>query len=431
MKKIIVIVVLGALAALVGWQVHQRVASEVGQKRRGRPTATVAVDVAPVVRKTLTDVGEFAGSLDPRSQFDAAAKVAGRLEELRVNLGDTVRRGQVIAVLDDEEFTQQVAQARAELDVAKATVEDCASALTAAESEFKRTADLWAKKIASDSEKDADEAKYKACLARQKVAQAQVQHRQAALSAAEIRLSYTQVRAVWELAAPIPGAQTRPTTTASAPADEADGLRVVAKRYVDDGALLKANDPIVSIIDDRVLIGVIHVIERDYPKVAVGQPATITTDAHPGRSFPGRIARISPLLATGSRQGRVEIEVPNADRVLKAGYYIRARIAFAQRPNATIVPATAVVKRDGREGVFLADPATKTARFVPVMLGVISGDDAEVLSPALDGLVVTLGQHLLENGSKIILAGAPATRPARIGSAPTTRPGGRRAEATP
>ena len=84
------------------------------------------------------------------------------------------------------------------------------------------------------------------------------------------------------------------------------------------------NAPIVSILDIHSLTAVIHVIERDYSKVRVGQKVIVTTDAFPGSTFTGKIVRIAPLLKETSRQARVEIEVPNRDRLLKPGMFIRS-----------------------------------------------------------------------------------------------------------
>ncbi len=101
--------------------------------------------------------------------------------------------------------------------------------------------------------------------AREKVALAQVNQREAAVKAAEVRLSYSRIVAEWK---------------------EGSDERVVGERFVDEGAMLSANAPIVSILDIGRLIAVIQVIERDYSKVRIGQEAVVSTDAYPGRTFP-------------------------------------------------------------------------------------------------------------------------------------------------
>jgi RND family efflux transporter MFP subunit len=202
------------------------------------------------------------------------------------------------------------------------------------------------------------------------------------LNAAQVRFSYTQIVASWE---------------------DGNEERIVGERFVDEGEMLKANDPIVSVLEIHLLTAVIYVIERDYSLVKAGQEAVINTDAFPEKSFPGTIVRVAPLLRETSRQARVEIEVPNPERLLKPGMFIRAELEFAKHDDATVVPMAAIARRGGQQGVFLADTQKKKATFVPVTLGITEKGLAEVLDPPLSGAVVTLGQHLLEDGSSILL----------------------------
>jgi len=409
MKKLLLIVIVLGIVALTGWGIHRRLAASGDSQGQQRRIVAVPVEVAPVQKTSIADVGTFTGSLLPKSQFLVAPKIGGRLKQLMVNLGDPVKRDQLIALLDDEEYIQQVEEAKAEWEVAEANVEACASPLEVARREYDRVKALREKKIASESELDASEADFKASQAKHKVALAQMAQRAAALKATEIRLSYATVRASWE---------------------KGDETRVVGERFVDEGALLKANEQIVSILETDSLTGVIHVIERDYPKVKVGQQVIVTTDAYPERSFTGRIARIAPLLKESSRQGQMEVDIPNPDGLLKPGMFIRAGIEFARHDDATVLPLKALAKRNGTQGVFLVDVKAAKAHFFPVTVGIISGELAEMLKPALSGEVVTLGQHLLEDGSPITLPSGGGNVPEKEGPnrtpenhAGTTHPG--------
>jgi RND family efflux transporter MFP subunit len=382
MKKTLVILIMLALAALLGWQIYQRASISGKSSARSRRAVAVAVEIAPIQKTTIRDIGLFTGSLLPKSYFVVAPKIGGRLEKLLVNIGDFVKRGQLIVVLDDDEYAQQVEQARAELEVAKANVAESRTTLDMAQREFERAKALRQKKIASESELDVALAQFKTQDAKYKVALAHVAQKEAALRAAQVRLSYTKIRAWWE---------------------DGNEPRVVGERYMDEGAMLKANDPIVSILEIQTLTGVIHVIERDYSEVQVGQEAVLTTDAFPGRTFTGKVVRVAPLLKEASRQARVEIKIPNPERLLKPGMFIRAQIQFARHDDATVVPLTALTTRSGQQGVFLADDQNMKARFVPVTVGIINADLAEVIRPSLSGSVVTLGHHLLEDGASITL----------------------------
>ena len=167
--------------------------------------------------------------------------------------------------------------------------------------------------------------------------------------------------------------------------------------------MLKANDPIVSILDIASVTAVVHVVEREYSRMGIGHEASVSAEAFPGRTFKGKVVRMAPLLKETSRQARVEIDIVNADLALKPGMFVQARVVSAERDDSTVVPTDALAKRDGRRGVFLVDTVKNTVSFVPVTLGTVEGDLAEVLEPGLSGLVVTLGQHLLEDGSSVIL----------------------------
>ena len=381
MKKYIFVLLALAIVALAGWVAYQRISASknVGP---GRFAAAVAVEIQPIRRDVITDIGIFTGSLQPKSQFVVAPKVTGWLKELLVNVGDTVSQNQLIAILDDAEYTQQVDQARAELQVAKANEENCTSDLELARREYERAKTLREKQIASASELDESEASLNACQTRLKVSQAQVAQKESVLKSSELRLSYTRVQAFWE---------------------DSDQTRVVGERFVDEGALLQVNEPIVSVLENKPLIAVVYVVEKDYPKVKVNQNATITTDAYPDKSFTGSIVRIAPLLQESSRQARVEMEIPNSEELLKPGMFVRARIELASHENATLIPVAALVRRNGTQGVFIADEDNLKALFVPVKVGITNNELAEILEPELSGMVVTMGNHLLENDSDIIL----------------------------
>jgi len=382
MKKKLAVIVVAALLSLVVFGIYQKIfrSTDSGQRSRG---GAVAVEVTPVKKITIHDMGIFTGSLLPRAQFIVAPKVPGRLEKLFVNIGDTVKRDQLISILDDEEYIQQVEQAKAELEVARANLEESLTMLEMAKREFERVKTLREEKVASESELDASRADFETQAAKHRVALAQVTQKQAALRGAEVRLSYTRIKASWE---------------------NGQETRLVGERFVDEGTMLKANDPIVSILDIHTVTAIIHVIERDYLKMEIGQEAMVSTDAVPGRTFNGKIIRVAPLLKETSRQARVEIEIANPDALLKPGMFIRAHIEFARHEDATVVPVSALATRNGKRGVFVADVEKKKVRFVPVTLGIVNSESAEITDPVLSGLVVTLGQHLLEDGAPIIIS---------------------------
>ena len=381
-KKFLTILIAIAGIGFLTWQVYERSSGskEASGSRRGNPA--VAVEVTAIQKTSIKDVGRFTGSLSPLSEFIVAPKIAGRLEKILVDIGDVVTADQLVAVLDDEEYQQQVYQAVAELEVAQANLREVKITSENAKREYERTVALREKKIASESQLDAADSEYKTQQAKLQVATAQVSQKQAALNMAKVRLSYTQIRV---------------------PPNHASRQRVVGERFVDEGSMLAPNTPIVSILDIGTLIAVINVIERDYPKIRLGLPALINTDAFPGQTFNGKVVRIAPLLMEKAREARVEIEIPNEQMLLKPGMFVRVQMEFELHENATVIPLAAVVKRNGNPGVFMLDREEKKARFVPVTVGIVNEARAEILKPELSGAVITLGQHLLEDGASIIL----------------------------
>jgi RND family efflux transporter MFP subunit len=250
-KKWIALVATLVVVSLFGWLIWRRAAEEkVAGDRGPRGPAAVPVEVTEVRRATIRDISSLTGSLISRSYYVVAPKIGGRLEQLLVNLGDVVKQGQLLAVLDDEEYDQQVEQARAELEVAKASVQEAKSGLDSETREYERVQTLRTKSVASESELDAARARYEVQESRYKVALAQVDQKDASLKAAQVRLSYTRIQAAWE---------------------DGGGERVVGERFVDEGAMLRANDPIVSIVDLGSLTAVVHVVEEDYSKIKVAR----------------------------------------------------------------------------------------------------------------------------------------------------------------
>jgi len=382
-KWVIIIVVLTGLG-FSGWHIYQKGSDSGKGLKRERLAVPVAVEVALVKKASIQQVGSFTGSLYPISKFILAPKIAGRLEKILVHIGDTVKGGQLVAVLDNNEYLQKVSEATAEVDVAKANLQERKSTIENAKREYERSIALRKKKILPESKFDAAESEFKTQQAKLKVAIAQVSQKEAALKIANVQLSYTQIQV---------------------PENNTLGYMVVGERFVDEGAMLAPNTPIASVLDIKKLIAAIYVIERDYPKIQLGLEAIISTDAFPGQTFNGKVIRIAPLLQEKSRQARVEIEILNAQNLLKPGMFVRVQIQFDEHENATVVPVAALAKRNETQGVFLADLKEKKARFVPVTVGIVNGIQAELLNTTITGSVVTMGHHLLEDGSLIIIPG--------------------------
>lgn len=366
----------------------------VGRVETGAQSAPVAVEVAPVTRGWIRDVHRFTGSLEPAAQFEVAPQVGGHLERLLVDIGDRVRKGEVIAHLNDAEHVQEVAQAQAEVAVAEATRAEASSTLDARQRELARIQELHREQIASEAQLEATQAEVIAQQARVQLAEAQIAQSEAALRAAEVRLSYATIHAEWR---------------------GNGAYRVVGERFVDEGTTISANTPIVSVLDIQELIGVAFATERDYAQLRMGQKVSIVADALPNRTFAGEIVRLAPLFQETSRQARIEIRIPNKHGALKPGMFVSARVQLEIAYDAAIVPWDSLVNRKRGQGVFVVDRAARRARFVPVSTGIVEDERVQIVAPRLHHPVVVLGQHLLSDGSAVVIS-AP-NEPARAGVA--------------
>ncbi len=391
--KLVIAALVLAAAGAVAVAVHHRVGG-VSQVpgTGGGGSRPAPVEVAAIERGSIALLRTYSGELEALASVVVAPKVAGRVERVFVNIADAVTRGQLVAELDDAEYVQAVAQAGADLEVARANQAQARSALEIAEREFRRTESLVQRGIASASEFDAVRQERLAKRAQVTVGQAQVEKARAALETANIRLGYTRVTAGWT------GGGDR---------------RFVAERFVDEGQTLAANTPLLRIVELDPIVGIVFVTERDYGLLQTGQPVSLTTDAYPGERFSGRIDRIAPVFRTSTRQARVEMTVDNGRRRLKPGMFIRATVEFDRVDGAVIVPESALTLRDGKTGVFVVDGDGRTVRWREVRVGIRDGDRVQVEGDGLEGRVVTLGQQLVADGAPVEIAGGPGPVPGR------------------
>lgn len=362
---------------------------------RDRDDPAIAVEAGAVERGALADIRRLDGQLEALARYDAAPKVGGQIRSIAVRMGDTVERGEVIARLDRQEVAQEVAEAEAALEVARAELAETRAALESARRDLARTRELREREIASAAELEAAEAQVAAEESREQLAEARIAQRRASLSAAQVRLSFTEIRADWE---------------------EGGDERVVGERYVDPGATVSANEPIVSLLDLSELRAVTHVTEREYGLLQRGQEAELQVAAYPGETFTAEVKRLAPLFRASTRQARVELTVPNPEGVLRPGMFARLSVEVDRLEDVATVPAEAVVRRGDQHVVFRIDEETvegetlTRAHQVPVRIRLREGGRVAVApvepEASLGERVVTVGQHRIGETAEVTVVGA-------------------------
>jgi len=332
---------------------------------------------------------------------DVVPRTGGRLVSVNVQLGDAVRRNQLLAKIEDFEIVEQVKQAEASLEVARATIRQREADLKVAELNFARSKNLFERQLLAKQALDDAESRYLSAEAQIDLSKAQSNQTAARLEELQINLGNTRI--------------TSPV----------DGF--VGRRNADPGAWVSQQAPIVSVVDISRLRMIANVVERDLRLVNVGDPAQVEVDAYPGETFRGRIARVSPVLDPATRTATMEVEIVNSDNRLRPGMYARVLLLVEERKGTMLVPKGAVVDFEGKRGVWMTNEDNK-ARFVAVKLGIEDTTRLEIL----DGLkagdsIVTEGAASVRNGDTLVLAGQPGGGPGGTGGGAGgngRRPGG-------
>lgn len=348
-----------------------------GAGRGFRPPMTV--EMAKVGRGRITATLTVVGNLIGEQTVDVAPRVNGRITSINVKLGDRVRRGQVIAKIEDREIVEQLNQAQASHQVAEANIRQREADLNLAKTNVERSRNLFSRQLLPKQTLDDAEARYTAAVAQVDVSNAQLAQSQARLQELKINLS---------------------NTTVTSPVDG-----FVAKRNLDVGGFASQNTPVVGVVDISSLRLVANVVEKDLRAVSVGDRAEVEVDAYPGEKFAGRIARLAPVLDPATRTAAMEVEVPNAQFRLKPGMYARVELTIEDKENAIVIPKIALVDSEGRRGVFMPNEQNKAA-FRPVTIGIENNRQAEILDGLQEGeQIVSVGAGAVRRDDTLVIAG--------------------------
>jgi RND family efflux transporter MFP subunit len=341
-----------------------------------RPPMTV--EVMKVTRGRISSTLTVVGNLIGAQTVDVAPRTGGRLTSISVQLGDQVRRGQAIARIEDREIVEQLNQAQASHQVAAATIRQREADLNLAKTNVERSRNLFARQLLPKQTLDDAEARYTAAVAQVDVSNAQLAQSESRISELKINLSNTIV------VSPVNG--------------------FVAKRNLDVGGFAGQNTPVVSVVDIASLRLVANIVEKDLKAVNVGDRALVGVDAFPGETFPGRVARLAPVMDPTTRTASMEVEVPNLQYRLKPGMYARVDLTIEDKDNALVVPKLALVDSEGSRGVYFPSEDNK-AKFKPVKLGIENAERAEILEGLQEGdVIVSVGAGALRREDTLVIA---------------------------
>jgi RND family efflux transporter MFP subunit len=356
-----------------------------------------AAAVVAATRGNLASSLTVAGQFQPYQQVDLHAKVSGYIRWIKVDIGDRVRQGEVLALLEVPELQNQVEGAQAEVRHSQSDITRAQSEIISAEStysalhaEYTRLEEASKERPGLIAEQELDDAR-----AKDQQAAAQVGVAKASLDAMQQQLGVSNAT------------RSRLETMSGYEQIVAPFTGVVTKRYADTGTLIQAGQdnntntlPVVRVAESDLLRLRMPVPEGDVPYIQVGGDVQVKVNAT-GHTFTGKIIRFSRALDTNTRTMLTEVDVPNRDLSLNPGMYAETTIQLQQKNDALILPAQAVVQSGDQSYVLVVD-ATNHVEKRNVTLGIQTSNRVEITKGLQTGdNVIASGQTGYQAGEVV------------------------------
>jgi len=354
------------------------------------------VAVATVDRADLTQTLTLAAEFRPYQEVDVHAKVAGFLKAIYVDVGDRVKRGQLLALLEIPELTDDLTQDQAavsrsaeEIKRAQADLERAESAHQVAHLAAFRLSEVLKAKPHLVAQQDIDEA-----TARDRMAEAQISTAKAALASAGHQLDVSKAAA------------SRTQALVDYARITAPFAGVITHRYADTGAMIQAGTssqsqsmPLVQLSQNSRLRLIIPVPESSVARVHLGEAVQVRVDAL-NRRFPGTVARFADKLNPDTRTMDTEVDVVNDNLELVPGMYAHADLALDRAAGVLTVPVQALDRDERKTSVMLVNNGRTERR--DIQTGMETPDRVEVRSGlAANDLVVVGSRTQLKPGAAV------------------------------
>lgn len=350
MKRLVLFLVLAVAAAGGYWGYRNQpffgAPAAKAQQAAPQRQAGVPIEVAKPERATVSEDLEALGTLAADESVVIAPEIAGRVVELGFREGEAVKRGQALVKLDTAILTAELKQAQSDLSLARDTYE-----------------------------------RNRSLVSRGAGTQVSLEQATAALASQEARVQLAQAKMA--------------QSTIAAPFDGVIGLRSVGV-----GDFVSVGKQLITLTKIDTMKVDFRVPEIFLSKLKVGQSIQLRVDAYPDRHFAGEIFAIDPVVDTNGRAIRLRAFVPNKDLTLKPGLFARVTIIVDQRPNALLLPETAIVPQPVGQAVFIVQDGK--AKRVAVEIGKRLPGKVEVTNGVTPEMqVVTAGQMRLREGSAV------------------------------
>lgn len=401
-----------AIAAAGALSACKRSNGQTNAAASASPTPPVVeVSTTAAVMRQLPQYFEATGSLAANQQTDVAAETSGKVSAVGVDIGSSVRRGQMLVRLEDADFQDRARQAQAQLDMAKATLDQnrakiglrpgqkfspenvsevraARAALDLADKNLRRYEKLVESGDISRatydqqvSQRDQASEQYQALIHQAQQNFATVANSQAAVEMAQSQLSLAKRNLTY--------------TTVSAPM-----AGYVLDRPADIGEYISPQQKVATIVSLNPLRARIDIPEQAISQIHQGESVSVSVSAYPDRNFSGRVARVSPSVTATSRTLTVEADVDNPNAELKPGQFATIRVLLSHNAPAVLVPQRALRTISGATYVFVIKNGFAQQRLV--QSGQTEGDLVELKSGvAADEIVAISNVDQLSDGAAV------------------------------
>ncbi len=334
---------------------------------------------APIEKRTITEIVEATGTIEPVNTVDVGSQVSGMISEIYVDFNSEVKKGDLLAQIDTSLFEAQLQQAIANINNAKATLARNLAVLEYDTKTYHRYKNLYDRNLVSKNDLDSAESAYKSDLAQVASARASIMQAQASYDTASANMRYTKIKS------PVDG--------------------IVISKEVEEGQTVAASyqtPTLFTVAEDLTMMQIeTSVSEADIGKVLVGQNVNYTLDGYPDSIFEGTVSqvRLSPTTESNVVTYTVIIEVDNEEGKLLPGMTANVSIITDKKENVLTVPNSALKftladnkQKYERMGIWL-DKKSKPVR-INIEIGASDDSYTQVISDEIkEGDLVYVGQE--------------------------------------
>ena len=335
----LLVVTIFVVAFLSGYVPLQKRRAVIAGEAHEQERALPRVEVIEVGRASGKSMLQLPGNIQAITEAPILARAEGYVLRRLVDIGDRVQAGQTVAEIEAPEMEEQVRQSKANLQLARAAVDQALANYNQGKSDTELarvTAQRWttlaSKGVVSRQENDQYQSQYQSRLAALEALEKAVGVQRSNVAAAEANLARIERMQTYLLVkAPFDG--------------------VITLRNVDVGALVNAGSTLLfRIAQTGTLRTYLNVPQAQASSVRPGQTARLTVSNLPGRQFVGAVARTANALDPASRTLLVEVHVPNGDGALLPGMYARVELTSPRTDSPLLIPSDALITRgDGTQ----------------------------------------------------------------------------------